>query len=163
VEDHPVLADLDLVAVPQDDLVDPITLHIGAVERAHVAHDEDAPGAAQELGVPAGDRDVVQEDVAVRAAAGGRLLRVQQEARARVRSPLDDEQRRIHRQRVDRRPVRGGQARLWRLDGLRSGNRVQRHGGVRPPAPGATLLPLLAGPLGGFRHRGLLVHGDPQA
>src|SRR5436305_14653821 len=60
VEDHPVLADLDLVAVPQGDLVDPVALHVGPVERADVPDDEDAAGAAHELGVAAGHRHVVE-------------------------------------------------------------------------------------------------------
>ena len=53
----------------------------------------------------AGHRHVVEEDVAVRAAAGRGLLGVQQEARAGVRAALDDEQRRPGGQRVDRRLV----------------------------------------------------------
>src|SRR3954454_20771673 len=82
---HPVLADLHLVAVAQHDLVDPGTLHVGAVEAADVADDEDTARLAYELRVLAGNRDVVEEDVAVRAAARRRLVPVQEEARPRVR------------------------------------------------------------------------------
>src|SRR5919202_335829 len=58
VEHHPVLADLDLVAVPQDDLVDAVALHVRAVQRAHVTKDEHAAGPAHELRVAPRHRDV---------------------------------------------------------------------------------------------------------
>src|SRR3954465_10159715 len=82
VEDHPVLADLHLVAVAQHDLVDPVALHIGAVEAADIANREPPARLAHELRVLPGDRDVVEEDVAVRAAACRGLVAVQEEPRA---------------------------------------------------------------------------------
>src|SRR4051794_302982 len=69
VVDQAVLADLHLVAVRQLQLVDPVAVHIGAVQAADVA-DLDALRVAAELGVPARDGDVVEEDVAVRVPAG---------------------------------------------------------------------------------------------
>ncbi len=69
VEHQAVLADLDLVAAGERRLVDPVPVDVGAVEAAHVA-DLEAVVGPDELGVPAGDRDVVEEDVAVRVPAG---------------------------------------------------------------------------------------------
>src|SRR3712207_2474734 len=46
-------------------------------------------------------RSVVEEDVALRVASGRRHVLVEQEAAARVRAALDDQQRRARRQRVD--------------------------------------------------------------
>ena len=51
--------------------------------------------------MPAGDGHVVQEDVALRVAAGRGQLAVQQEAAARVRAAAHHQQRRAGRQRVD--------------------------------------------------------------
>jgi hypothetical protein len=42
-EDQAVLADLDLVAVRQLDLVDAVAVDVGAVERADVAHVKPSP------------------------------------------------------------------------------------------------------------------------
>src|SRR5690242_13009898 len=79
LEDHPELADLHLVAVPQHGLVDPVSAHVGPVQAADVPDDELAL-PADELGVLARHRHVVQEDVAARVAARRGALGVQQEA-----------------------------------------------------------------------------------
>ena len=79
-----------------------LPVHVRAVEAADVDHDEVAR-VAPELGVPAGDGDVVEEDVAVGVAPGARRRAVQQEPRARVGPALDHQQRRTRRQRVDAR------------------------------------------------------------
>src|SRR2546423_2723741 len=78
VEHQAVLPDLDLVAVAQQRLLDQVAVDIGAVEAADVAHQEALRGA-RELGVPARDGHVVQEDVAVGAAAHPGHVSVQQE------------------------------------------------------------------------------------
>src|SRR4051812_20397482 len=60
-QDHqPQLADLDLVAAGQARLVDPLPVDVEAVEAADVA-DGERVALTGELGVPAGDGDVVQE------------------------------------------------------------------------------------------------------
>src|SRR5581483_11088776 len=64
-EHQAVLADLDLVAVVQRHLVDPLPVDVGAVEAAHVGDCEAGRGAA-ELDVAPRDGDVVEEDVALR-------------------------------------------------------------------------------------------------
>src|SRR3954447_1849749 len=64
-EHQPELADPDFVAVLQQRVVDAVTVHVGAVQAAHVVHLVGAVGA-MELHVPAGDGDVVEEDVALR-------------------------------------------------------------------------------------------------
>src|SRR6516162_10114681 len=67
-EGQPELAHLDLVPVVEGGLLDPLAVHVGAVQAAHVAHDE--PGSMPvELRVAPGHRDVVEEDVAARMAA----------------------------------------------------------------------------------------------
>src|SRR3954463_4700714 len=58
------LADLDLVAVAEGRRLHPLAVDIGAVEAADVTHGEDA-ALAMELGMPPGDGDIVEEDVAV--------------------------------------------------------------------------------------------------
>src|SRR5689334_8768310 len=82
-EQQPELADLHLVPAGQLGLLDPLPVHVGAVEAAHVAHGE--PGAVPvELGMPPGHRHVVEEDVAVRMAACGGQLAIEPEPAARV-------------------------------------------------------------------------------
>src|SRR3954470_24121466 len=99
-EDEPELADLDLVAVGEDGRVDRLPVDVGPVEAADVDHDELAR-VAPELRVPPGDRDVVEEDVAVRVPARARGRPVQQEARSGVRAAAHDQQGRPGRERVD--------------------------------------------------------------
>ena len=84
-------------------VVDAVAVDVGAVEAADVA-DGEAVGLAAELGVPARDRDVVEEDLAVRVAAGGDHVGVEQEPAARARAALHDEQRAARR--AARRPRR---------------------------------------------------------
>src|SRR5437868_421838 len=67
-EGHPVLADLDLVAVLELCALDAPTVDEGAVQRALVLDREAAVVLAQD-GVPARDGDVVEEDPAVGRAA----------------------------------------------------------------------------------------------
>src|SRR5215475_4917048 len=103
-EQQPELADLDLVPADQLGLLDPLPVHVGAVQAAHVAHGE--PGTVPvELGVPPGHGHVVEEDVAVRMAARGGQLAVEPEPDARIRSLHDDLQGTARRQRAERRRV----------------------------------------------------------
>ena len=68
-EDQAELADLHLVPAVQRDLLDPLTVDVGAVQAADVADGEHPAAVPAELHVPAGDGDVVEEDVALRMAA----------------------------------------------------------------------------------------------
>ena len=90
--------------------VDALAVEVGAVEAADVADDE-AAALADELRVPAGHGHVVEEDVALRVAAGGRDVGVEQEAAAGVGAALDDEQRAAGRQRPRAAPCVVGAAR----------------------------------------------------
>src|SRR5215213_6431492 len=56
------LPDLELIAVLEPVRVDPLAVHVGAVERAGVV-EEPVPAPAHERRVLAGDRDVVEEDL----------------------------------------------------------------------------------------------------
>src|SRR4051812_27284973 len=67
-EDQPVLPDLQLVPVPQLGALDPPAVQERAVQAALVL-DVEAAVALDEHRVLARDRDVVEEDVAVRRAA----------------------------------------------------------------------------------------------
>src|SRR6185369_6978009 len=90
-EHQPELADLHLLAVAQGGRLDPLAVDVRPVEAAHVAHGE--PGAAAvELGVPAGHSHVVEEDVAVRVAAAGGHVVVEQEPRPGVGAAPHDQQ-----------------------------------------------------------------------
>src|SRR5687767_6826602 len=79
--DQPVLADLDLVAAGQQDLVYAVPVDVGAVETSDVG-DQITVGRAAKHRVPPAHRDVVKEDVAVGVAPRGDLLGVQQEPAA---------------------------------------------------------------------------------
>src|SRR5450756_135966 len=100
-EQQPKLADLYLVSPGQLGLLDPLTVHVGAVEAANVANGE-AIAMPVELGVPPGDRHVVEEDVAVRMPAGRGEVAVEQEPGPLVRPAEHDEKRRARRKRVHR-------------------------------------------------------------
>src|SRR6188472_931078 len=89
-EDQAVLADLDLVAVGQLDGVDPVAVDVGAVEGADVG-DREGVAVAMELGVLARDRDVVEEDLAVRVSTRADDVLVEEEPRAGARPSLDDQ------------------------------------------------------------------------
>src|SRR3954470_17747238 len=91
-EDQPELADPDLVTVLEQCVVDAVTVHVGAVEAAHVVHLV-GPLGPVELHVPARHGDVVEEDVALRVASGADDVGVQQVASARARPSLHDQQR----------------------------------------------------------------------
>src|SRR5919199_2090209 len=67
VEGEPELADLHLGAVGEQRRLDPDAVEEGAVQAAEVL-DLERGAVAEELGVPPGDRDVVEEDVARRVA-----------------------------------------------------------------------------------------------
>ncbi len=83
-EHQPELADLHLVAVGEDRGVDRFTVHVGAVEASDVDHLEVAL-VLTELGVPAADGHVVEEDVAVGMPSRRRRRLVEQKARTRIR------------------------------------------------------------------------------
>src|SRR5208282_5810935 len=103
-EQQPELANLHLVPAGQLGLLDPLPVHVGAVEAAHVADRE--PGAVPvELGMPSGDGHVVEEDVAVRMTPGGGQVAVEPEPAARVGTAHDQEQGTARRQRAERRRV----------------------------------------------------------
>src|ERR1700750_2383490 len=104
-EQQPELADLDLVPAGQLGLLDPLPVHVGAIQAAHVAHGE--PGTVPvELGVPPGYGHVVEEDVAVRMAARGGQLAVEPEPAAGVGPAHDQEHGTARRQRAERLRVR---------------------------------------------------------
>src|SRR5437763_7030897 len=101
-EQQPELADLHLVPAGQLGFLDPLPVHVRAVEAAHIADSE--PGAVPvELGVPAGDGHVVEEDIAVRVTARGGQVAVEAEPAARVGTSHDQEQRAARWQRAERR------------------------------------------------------------
>ncbi len=87
-------------------LLDALPVDVGAVEAADVAHGETVAPAV-ELGVPPGDRHVVEEDVAVRVPPGRGDVVVEQEPAARVRAAPDHQQRGTRRQGVLRRRLIG--------------------------------------------------------
>jgi hypothetical protein len=100
VEREAELADLDLGAVLEEGRVDADAVEVGAVQRAEVL-DLERRALADELGMTAGDRDVVEEDVGVGVAACDRDVGVEEEARALVRAAADDEERGSGRERRD--------------------------------------------------------------
>src|SRR5690242_9167644 len=103
-EQEPELADLHLVPAGQLGLLDPLPVHVRAVEAAHITDGE--PGAVPvELGVAAGDGHVVEEDIAVRVAARSGQVTIEAEPAARVGAAHDQEQRAARRQRAERRGV----------------------------------------------------------
>src|SRR5439155_2016939 len=85
------LPDLQLVAVGELRLLDPLPVHVRPVQAPDVV-DEELAVLAPELRVAPGDGDVVQEDVALRMPAGRGHVLVDQELRPRVRTSLHDEQ-----------------------------------------------------------------------
>src|SRR5689334_4886886 len=146
-EQEPELADLHLVPPGQLGLLDPLPVHVRAVEAAHIADGE--PGAVPvELGMTAGDGHVVEEDIAVRVAARGGQVAVEAEPAARVGTAHHQEQRAARRQRAERRGIREeifaeivlGPAQRDRRGGLAralAGRVAARPaGGSREPRPG---------------------------
>src|SRR4051794_33638538 len=114
-EEHQAeLADLHFVATGEHGLVDRLAVDVGAVEAADV-DDHELATLTPELRVAARDRHVVEEDVRVGVPARARGVAVQQEARARVGTPLDHQQRRARGERVDT----GDRGLGRRLSGLR--------------------------------------------
>src|SRR5918993_652650 len=107
-EHQPELADLYLVAVPQQLLLHEVAVDVGAVQAAQVL-DHDALVGPGEGGVASRHRDVVEEDVGVLVPAGRHLLGVDEEPRAGVRAALHDEQSRPRRQPADGGLLLGGQ------------------------------------------------------
>src|SRR5918997_4123105 len=63
-EHQPELADLHLVAVPEQLLLDQVAVDVGAVQAAQILYQDSLVGPG-EGGVPARNRDVVEEDVGV--------------------------------------------------------------------------------------------------
>src|SRR3954454_12026042 len=86
------LADLQLVAVLEPVRLDPMTVDVGAVERAEVVEVVVA-AAAHEEGVVARDGHVVEEDVRVRPAADRHAVGVQREALADAPAARADDER----------------------------------------------------------------------
>src|SRR3954452_18780474 len=78
--------DLDLVAVLERADVDPLPIHVRAVERARVAHDE-AVALADDLAVPARHGDVVEEHRGVGVAADAGDVAGDEEVAPGVRAP----------------------------------------------------------------------------
>src|SRR3954451_3858399 len=87
------LADLQLVAVLQPVRLDPVAVHVGAVQRAEVVEVVVA-AAPHEQGVVARDGDVVEEDVRVRAPPDRHAVGVQREALADAPAARPDDERR---------------------------------------------------------------------
>src|ERR1022692_815115 len=98
------LAHLAVVAAAELHLLDPLAVHVGAVEAAHVTNRE--PGAVPvELGMPPRDGYIVEEDIALRMAARSSQLAVQEEPAPGVRPAAHDEQRRAGRKRGQGRRI----------------------------------------------------------
>jgi hypothetical protein len=70
-EYQPQIADLEHIAVAQRRGVDGFAVEIGAVQAPKV-NDAECAVFIPELGMPAADRDVVEEDVAIRMTTGRR-------------------------------------------------------------------------------------------
>src|SRR3954454_23390619 len=87
------LADLQLVAVLQPVRLDPVAVHVGAVERAQVVEVEVA-AAAHEQRVVARDGDVVEEDARVGPPADRHPVGVEREALADSPASRPDHERR---------------------------------------------------------------------
>src|SRR6187200_1456972 len=85
-------ADLHLVARGELRLVDLFAVHVRPVEAADVSNEPRAAAASLEDRMLAGHRDVVEEDVTIRAPADRRGVLIQQERRARVRATLDQKE-----------------------------------------------------------------------
>src|ERR1035437_8848485 len=118
------LADLDLVTSLQYGLVDPLPVDVRAVQRADVTDQEDITFAAEGR-MPAGHRDVIEEDVTVGVTPRADLVRVEQESCTRVRTAKDHQQRRAMTQRIDRCLVLGRQS---GIDfGVSTGQRLGRN------------------------------------
>src|SRR3712207_8939887 len=83
-------SDLELVAVGQAGLVDPLPVQVCAVQGPDVT-DGVARPAPHDLGMAAGDGDVVEEDVAVGVGPGPGPVLVGGELRPRVRPPRSEE------------------------------------------------------------------------
>src|SRR3954452_16986311 len=152
--DQAVLADLHLVAALQRHLVDPVPVDVGAVETPYVGDGEPLRRTA-ELGVPAGDRHVVEEDLAVRVTPRRNHVGVEEEPAAGARAALHDQQCAAHRERVHRGRVGLVQPVVTVVGFLRGGAERDRRGGLAGgflPTPGPTGGPSrrAAGRLGGL-------------
>jgi hypothetical protein len=133
--DEAVLADLHLVAALEGDLVDAVPVDVRPVEAAHV-RDRVAVRRTAELGVPARDRHVVEEDLALGVASGGDHLGVEEEAAAGARAALHDQQCAARRQRVDRGGVGVTEGALLAVLGLLDGAAEgDRRGGLAGRLP----------------------------
>jgi hypothetical protein len=107
-EVQPELADAHLVAVVERAAVDALAVDVGAVQRALI-DDLERRAGADDLGVPTGDGDVVEEDVRLGVPADRGDRRVEQVAGARERAGADQQQRGTRRERGDRRQLDLGQ------------------------------------------------------
>src|SRR6478735_1328764 len=108
-------SDLDLVAVVERADVDPLAIDVRAVQRPGVAHDE-AVAVADDLAVPARDRDVVEEHRGVRVPADARDVTRDDEVAARVRAARHVEHRAVARDGRHRGDLDGGVAPRGRLE-----------------------------------------------
>jgi hypothetical protein len=82
---------LDFVATGEHGLVDRFAVDVRTVKAADV-YDDELPTLPPELGVPAGNSDVVEKDVAVRMPTGTSGVDVEKKSGARIRPALDDQQ-----------------------------------------------------------------------
>src|SRR3984957_9380302 len=155
-EEQPELADLDFVSAGQLRLLNTFPVHVGAVQAADVAHGE-PEALTVELGVPPGDRHVVEEDVAVRVAARGGQVAVEPEPAARVGTAHDQQQRAARRQGAERRGV--GEQVVGQVTVFGPAQRYRRGGLTRAGghAPGPW-----AWGRGPGRHPGTRGHGHAQ-
>src|ERR1700684_803882 len=81
-EEHEAeFAHLNLIPAAERRFLDPLPVDMRAVEAAHVPDGEAVP-VPVELGVPAGHGHVIEEDVALRMAAGRGQIAVEQEPAA---------------------------------------------------------------------------------
>src|SRR6266568_2470949 len=95
-EDQPELPDLYFVTAAERRFLDPLPVHVRTVQAANVAHGEYA-AMPVELRVPPRDRDIIEEDVAVRPPADLGQLAVEQEPAACVGPAPDHQQRGVGR------------------------------------------------------------------
>src|SRR3954462_4620638 len=92
-EREPVLADLQLVPVGEPRRrLDPLAVEVGPVEAAEVLDLEPAAATPHDR-VPPRDRDVVEEDVALRRAPDRRLIALEQERLPRAAAAGADDER----------------------------------------------------------------------
>ncbi len=154
MEEHESEAsDLELIAVLEQGALDPLAIHIGAVEGAGVAYQVAVAGALY-LGMASRDRHIVEEDVGVPMAPQRRQLGLEAVAGACLGARLDDEQAAVV---GEAGPVLLMGELLLEFEGVRD---LVRGGAELVPARGAEVGPSVLDPPA-LRARGP-DHGQPS-